>query len=153
MLVFGRTVGASAPLAFATASAWAPPRPRALRKLIYEKKKKTTVACFKRHRTIPLYVILSEVRSTESNFCGLSEANKQRAQKHFVFKRDMAKNLGGLPTGCYIYRVKPPKRVAISLRRYRSSVLLRYSLRKTSTSKTASRFSSLRMTYNISIWM
>ena len=47
---------------------------------------------------------------------------------------------------CYIRHGKSPKLVAISHRRCRSSVLLRYSLRKTSTAKTASRFSSLRMT-------
>ena len=38
--------------------------------------------------------------------------------------RDMAANLGGFLMGCYICERKPPKLQAISLRRFRSSVLL-----------------------------
>ena len=38
--------------------------------------------------------------------------------------RDMATNFGGLLMGCYICERKPPKLQAISLRRFRSSVLL-----------------------------
>ena len=56
-------------------------------------------------------------------------------------------------TGCNIFLGKPPKLVRRSLRRIRASVLLRYSLRKTSTSQTAPRFSPLRMTYSGFVWV
>ena len=55
-------------------------------------------------------------------------------------KRDLVWSLGGILMGCNICLGKPPKFVRRSLRRYRSSVFPRSSLRKTST--------TLRMTYS-----
>ena len=67
-------------------------------------------------------------------------------------RRDLLTSFGGFLTGCYICFGKPPKLVRRSHRRSRSSVLLRYSLRKTSTTKSRAIF-SLRMTYSGFVWV
>ena len=69
-------------------------------------------------------------------FCSrsFSERRARKNREAFLPKRDMAQNLGGLPTKCYIYHRKPSKLQAIS-RRLRSSVLL-VRLRSTRRSST-----------------
>ena len=129
-------------------------RYKSLRLLYWQEYKRNT------HEPLCVYFCMSfwaeggvHDRRPKSNFCGLS-ASEQAKARGVLPKRDMATNFGGLLVECYIYCRKPPKLQAISLRRYRSLVLLRYSLRKTSTSQTALRFASLRMTYRIFIdWL
>ena len=102
------------------------------------------------NKTKSLYVILSGERPEcrpKSNFCGLSEANKQEAKNTSCLSGIWLKISVACQRECYICCGKPPNLQAISHRRYRSSVLPRSSLGKTSTPKTASRFSPLRMTY------
>ena len=81
----------------------------------------------------PLPVILSAVELLRVERKRTSKSASHKA------KRDLVTSLGDFLMGCNIHFGKPPKFVRRSLRRYRSSVLYRYSLNKTST--------SLRMTY------
>ena len=71
-------------------------------------------------QVIFLYVVLSEER-------GRSARRKP--------PRDLVTSFGGLLRGCNIFCGKPPKFVRRSHRRYRSSVLPRSPLGKTSTTK------------------
>ena len=81
----------------------------------------------------PLSVILSAVELLRVERKRTSKSASRKA------KRDLVWSLGGILMRCNICLGKPPKFVRRSLRRYRSSVFPRSSLRKTST--------TLRMTY------